>query len=88
MTDVPKNDVEAALEADARLAEQGMQFVIGYAEDALNLAANRLQRLAMECTSGSIIRSDANEWAQDARLAAAEVASHRTQPTTGDSSHD
>lgn len=37
--------------------------------DALTLAGNRLQRLALECPHGSAIRADAIEWAAEALAA-------------------
>ncbi|HHA1219492.1 TPA: hypothetical protein ACOEFN_001009 [Stenotrophomonas maltophilia] len=38
--------------------------------DALTLASNRLQRLALECPHGSSIRADATDWAAEALAAA------------------
>ncbi len=40
--------------------------------DALILAANRIQRLALECPLVSHIRFDANEWCKEARAAPAQ----------------
>jgi hypothetical protein len=65
--------IDATLEAQSerhRVLLSAKDAVIEHLTDALELAANRLDRLALETPHSSRLRDEAGEWAADARKAA------------------
>lgn len=50
------------------------------AREALTLAANRMDRLALELEHGSAMRYEATEWAQEARASAHHASASEAQP--------
>ena len=57
-------------------------------QQALTLSANRLERLALELPYGSTARSDAPDWANEARTAAAAPQAPGREPLTGQATVD
>lgn len=58
---------KAAFSREEMIANGNLIIAAPSLLEALELAANRIERLQLECAESSNIRSNANEWIQEAR---------------------